>query len=543
MANADTVVTTRNLEDIYYPEDAPEQEDRYVRVVAQFCDQNAGQLPEFIARSPGRVNIIGEHIDYSLYPVLPMAIKDDVLVLVSARADDTTGLSPPTEDEFYVEVSNTEGDKYPPKRMTFSQHHVSSEPFAAHHWSNYFLAGLRGAMQKLIQKHGPGKSYKSMRVLVNGTVPAAGGLSSSAALVVASALAVLRAQGEDVIERRALTELAIVSERSVGVISGGMDQSASVMSQRGAALFVEFYPELLARPVYFPETKPALKFVIAQTFVKAEKQVSAAFGYNLRVVECTLAALVLNALVNPPGTKLMVDASPLQQSLRGFHEAYFGLKKRDVEPKTESSDKALIRQFQELRQLVEDKLHQQPYTLEEVAQILGTDVATLKANQLQGYPTEAKGFKLRDRALHVWSEAQRVVSFMELLKNPPADHEEEKYNAELGKLLLESQDSCRDSFDCSVSEIDQLVQLGREGGGSYGGRLTGAGWGGCTIHLVAEDKVARVKESMIKGYYSGLDKDKAVLDTAIVVTRPGTGSTIYEPSDILRTKVGALKSL
>lgn len=325
-----------------------------------------------------------------------------------------------------------------------------------------------------------------------------------------------------------------------------MDQSASVMSQRGAALFVEFYPELQARPVYFPETKPTLKFIIAQTFVKAEKQVSAATGYNLRVVECTLAALVLNALVNPPGTKLMVDASPLQQSLRGFHEAYFGLQKRDAAPEGGSPDKVLIRQFRELSQLVEDKLHRHPYSLEEVAQILGTDLATLKATYLHGYPTESKDFKLRDRALHVWGEAQRVLSFMELLKNPPADvggpTAGDQYNAELGKFLLESQDSCRDLFQCSVSQIDQLVQLGRSGG-SYGGRLTGAGWGGCTIHLVPEDKVASVKESMTNAYYGVDDNFKANLDTAMVVTRPGTGSAIYEPSDALRARVRDSKPL
>lgn len=325
-----------------------------------------------------------------------------------------------------------------------------------------------------------------------------------------------------------------------------MDQSASVMSQRGAALFVEFYPELQARPVYFPETKPTLKFIIAQTFVKAEKQVSAATGYNLRVVECTLAALVLNALVNPLGTKLMVDASPLQQSLRGFHEAYFGLQKWDAAPEGDSPDRTLIRQFQELRQLAQDKLHREPYSLEEVAQILGTDLATLKATYLHGYPTESKGFNLQYRAVHVWGEAQRVVSFMELLKNPPADHGEptvgDKYNAELGKLLLESQDSLRDLFQCSVGKIDELVQLGRSGG-SYGGRLTGAGWGGCTIHLVPEDKVASVKKSMTNAY-SGIDDAwEANLDEAMVVTRPGTGSAIYEPSDLLRAKVRASKPL
>lgn len=69
-----------------------------------------------------------------------------------------------------------------------------------------------------------------------------------------------------------------------------MDQSASVFSERGSALFVSFSPKLSARPVSFPATNPELCFLIAQSFVAADKQVTGPIHYNLRVVECTLAA-------------------------------------------------------------------------------------------------------------------------------------------------------------------------------------------------------------------------------------------------------------
>ncbi len=65
-----------------------------------------------------------------------------------------------------------------------------------------------------------------------------------------------------------------------------MDQSASVFSLRGSALYVSFKPTLSARAIEFPATKPEMAFVIAQSFVAADKHVTAPVCYNLRVVEC-----------------------------------------------------------------------------------------------------------------------------------------------------------------------------------------------------------------------------------------------------------------
>lgn len=87
-------------------------------------------------------------------------------------------------------------------------------------WSNYFKAGLQGATQ-LLRKTQPNYVAPSLDIMVDGTVPAGGGLSSSAAFVCASALAILKASGEKVIDKKELVEVSIVSERNVGVNSGG----------------------------------------------------------------------------------------------------------------------------------------------------------------------------------------------------------------------------------------------------------------------------------------------------------------------------------
>ncbi|KAG0649777.1 Galactose kinase [Hyphodiscus hymeniophilus] len=245
---AGVVPVAKSLKDIYTEDAINPQTSRWETLLETF-KQNYGHNPQFVSRSPGRVNIIGEHIDYSLYSVLPMAITADALLAVSTTKDN------PSSTSFKIKVSNVLSSKFPSHEFDISYENVEIDA-KVHEWTNYFKSGLRGALEILRKKHGPGFKPKSMEVLMDGTVPAGGGLSSSAAFVSASALAVMFANGETEVDKTQLTELAIVSERAVGVNSGGMDQSASVFSLRGSALFVSFVPSLTARPVYFPQTSP-----------------------------------------------------------------------------------------------------------------------------------------------------------------------------------------------------------------------------------------------------------------------------------------------
>ncbi|KAF3909697.1 Galactokinase [Arthrobotrys entomopaga] len=200
-----------SLDEIYAPEALLSQGKRWNELAEKF-QSLYGKNPDFIARAPGRVNIIGEHIDYMLYEVLPMAVAIDLLVAVAV-------VPTPQNSEPTVEIANLAG-KFTPKKFTVpTQGHVEIDN-DNHHWTNYFKCGIRGALE-LLRNEGWNGVPASLQVLVHGTIPAGGGLSSSAAFTCASALAVLTANGRKEVEKSKLVNLAVVSERFVGVNSGG----------------------------------------------------------------------------------------------------------------------------------------------------------------------------------------------------------------------------------------------------------------------------------------------------------------------------------
>jgi galactokinase len=509
---AGTVPVAKSLKDIYTEDAIPTQTGRWEKLLKQF-NSNYGHSPQFVSRSPGRVNIIGEHIDYSLYSVLPMAITADVLLAV-ALVDDAR--APP--NSYKIKVSNVQSSKFPFHEFDIPYDSVEIDA-KVHEWTNYFKSGLRGALELLRMKHGAGFKPKSMEILMDGTVPTGGGLSSSAAFVSASALAVMFANGEKSVDKTQLTELAIVSERAVGVNSGGMDQSASVFSLRGSALFVSFVPSLTARPVHFPKTSPELSFVIAQTFVQSDKYVTGPVCYNLRVVECSLAAAYLHAVLNKSSSPLPADSGPLGISLRGFHDTYF---------KPNTTTKPFEDQLTELIGLTKSTLTKEGYTREEIAPVIGLSVEELNKRFTSTFPIRGTHFKLRHRALHVFSEALRVLQFMSVLENPNtgSGSNTEAFNKKLGDLMNVTQDSCSNLYECSCPELDKLCEIARKAG-SYGSRLTGAGWGGCSVHLVPADKVDAVKSAWEKEYYADRNLTPEQKEAAVVVSRPGSGSAVF----------------
>ena len=310
-----------------------------------------------------------------------------------------------------------------------------------------------------------------------------------------------------------------------------MDQSASVFPIRGSALYVSFKPSLTAKNVTIPATDPEITFVIAQSFVVSNKQVTGPVNYNLRVVECTIAAACL-AKIFQLKRPLPKDAGPLGISLKGFQDTYFE-EKEGIKDNSKTSVSELQKQLETLINLTDDYLPQtNGYSREEIAQILAISKEEVERQFLSSFPVRAERFLLRQRALHVFTEALRVLKFMDLLLEPPATSDgktdSKKLMKQLGDLMNETQDSCRDVYECSCPEIDELCKLAR-GAGAYGSRLTGAGWGGCSVHLVPADKVDKVKEVWEREYYrkrfSDMTPEK--LEEAIVVSRPGSGSCVY----------------
>jgi galactokinase len=475
---------------------------RFETLVKKF-EQEYGQKPNFVSRSPGRVNIIGEHIDYSLYNVLPTAVINDVLIAVQVIE---TG-----QPRFTI--ANVNSTKYPTEETVIPTSGDIVIDKENHKWSNYFLAGVSGSLQTLRKQQGKDFVPKGLKLLVDGNVPAGGGLSSSAAFVCASALAVLAANGVRVTKQDLLDE-AIVSERSVGVYSGGMDQAASVFSERGYLLYCQFWPKFAAEHVSVPKADPDFAILVAQSFVTSDKAVTASQHYNLRVVEVTLASVVLAKLFD---IALDPDHSSLGFSLRNFQEE---LMKRDGK-----LEMAAEQQVDEVIEAINSKLDKDGYTREDIAEILELSVENLEQEYMSKFPVQADAFKLRQRALHVLQEAKRVLQFRETLsQSGTLDQSKLVY---LGDLMNKTQESCAKVYECSCPEIDDICSIAVKAG-AYGSRLTGAGWGGCTVHLVPQDKVSAVVEALKKDYYFKQFPDigEEKMEEAIVISKPGQGSSV-----------------
>src|ERR1051326_4078096 len=191
--------------------------------------------PARVARAPGRVNLIGEHIDYCGLPVFPMALSRGVRIAFERRANRGTRLV------------NADA-RFAPSFFTVD---AELPPAPAGDWSNY----ARAAVQALARRF---PDLRGVDALVQSDLPIAAGLSSSSALVVAMALAILHANGVTVAPLE-LMELLAQGERYVGTAGGGMDQAIILGAQAGCASRIDFNPLRLT-----PTAVPAdWRFIVA----------------------------------------------------------------------------------------------------------------------------------------------------------------------------------------------------------------------------------------------------------------------------------------
>ena len=231
-----------------------------------------GHPPTHVVRAPGRVNLIGEHTDYSNLPVLPIAIE---------RA---TWLAVASTDRPFVLARTAAFDE----PLTLQR----AEPRGFGGWGRY----LAGALREFADVAPP----RGAEVFVDGDLPTTGGLSSSSALTLGF-LAALNAAWEAGLPTETLVERAIRAERHVGVESGGMDQTAIAFASAGHALRIDFHPPARTS-IAIP---PGLLFVVASSGEEAPKGGAAKNAYNERVIGARLAAAMLSDQVgfeigNPP---------------------------------------------------------------------------------------------------------------------------------------------------------------------------------------------------------------------------------------------------
>ncbi|KAJ3147513.1 galactokinase [Geranomyces variabilis] len=506
-----------SLADVYAPDLLAFQTARYAKLRASFVDR-FGSSPDFFARSPGRANIIGEHVDSSGYSVLPMAIDRDVVIAVKTL--------PSASGAVTVTLTNTDA-RFPEHTFNHEESgHVTIDS-KVHEWSNYFKCGYKGVLEQLEVDGTLVAKPVGFYAMVDGTVPAGAGVSSSSAFVCCSALATLHANS-GVLNKGALTNAAIQGERYAGVQCGGMDQSISIMAPAGSPLIIHFVPKLSADRIVFPKSKSAPVFVIANSLVVSNKHVTAPIHYNLRVVETRIAAAVLYKYMKGPA--LAADAKLL--TLRDLQDTYLAAQ-NNPNGFTTGNEPVVLKA---LSALVEAGLSKSPYTREQAAAALDISVAELERRYIGVINIRADSFRLYLRAKHVYEEALRVFQFRDVCAQKPTHDASSAANNsllhDLGALMDASQASCKDQFDCSCPELEELTTIARNAG-AFGSRLTGAGWGGCTVSLVAEENVAAFVAKVKEEYYlkrwpewKGDKEKEAALEDIIFSSKPSIGAAV-----------------
>jgi N-acetylgalactosamine kinase len=355
---------------------------------------------------------------------------------------------------------------YPPREFFLE---AAIPPYPTGDWGNYLKAAAQGLLDHFGERGREAPSFRGLDILVHGDIPPAAGLSSSSALVVLGALTLLAANGLEIPPLELATLLAR-AEHYVGTQGGGMDQAVSLLARSGQALKIDFFP-LRITPAPLPS---GYALVAANSLVVAAKTADALDKYNRRPIECRLAVAVLGKRLSERfrrevPLRLIGD---LARPLAGVPVA-------------------------ELRDAADGALHAAPYTLAVIAAELGQcPEATARAYCLRRdgtvFPQPADGFKLFQRFRHVLEEGQRVEQSLEALRAGDI--------AELGRLMDRSHESCRDLYEISCPELDALTGICREAG-AEGSRLTGAGFGGCTISLVRAEHLQAFLPRVSQAYY------------------------------------------
>jgi galactokinase len=359
-----------------------------------------------VFRAPGRTNLIGEHTDYNAGFVLPVALNMTTHVAIAPNGQGVLRIA---------SENNGESVEIPAGDLPFIQPRKD--------WTDYVIGVA-------VELHKAGIPIEGANLLISSTVPVGAGLSSSAALEVSSALALLAGRRMEKID---LARLAQRAENGfVGLPCGLMDQYISVFGEVDKAVLIDCQSQ-----THTMVNLPKVEILAVNTMVKHELGSSA---YRIRVAECAEAVAAAQQLF--PEVKSLRDMS--SQQVEAIHGR------------------------------VADNVYH--------------------------------------RARHVTTEDERVLAFMRASEGGDL--------AEMGRLFVGSHRSLQHDYEVSCEELDFLVDTAIGIPGVYGARMTGGGFGGCTVNLLDAAGRDAFESTLLAAY-----KDKFGIDAKIYECHPSAGAT------------------
>ena len=497
----------------------------YIRLVEYAATVIDPEQEVLLVRSPGRVNLMGRHVDHQGGNCNLMTIGFETLVVVQPREDDR------------VFLYNLDGERFPERDFSIGDM-ISELPWddwislinsekvshlvlsAGGDWSQYVkAAALR------LQKKFADRRLRGINMVVCGNIPIAAGLSSSSALVVATAEALAAVNRLNTFPSQ-FVDLCGQGEWFVGTRGGSADHAAIKYGKRGKVVKVTFFEFAVEAIVPFPKDHALL---VCDSGIKAQKTTNAKDQFNHRVACYRIGALLIKKFFPRYSPWLQhlrdVNTSNLDVPLSWIYKILLHL------PEKISRDELMrLLPPEQLRPLFDS--HRPPADgIYPIRGVVLYGLAECARSRIFADALKSNDLEKIGRLMNVSHDGDRVVRRSGegtlIAYASPTDN-----NYLLGLIDdLESGDPERvlaaqlqwqpGAYHCSIEEIDRMVDISLSLDGVLGAQLAGAGLGGCMMLLVHEKAVADVSAALQKQYYQPEGKPVSILRC-----RPISGSSV-----------------
>ncbi len=515
------------------PELIRERRRAYRKTLLRFMDEFGSDRVAIIVRSPGRINVMGRHIDYQGGRCNLMAVNQEVIMVVSPRDDDR------------VEVRNVHSDAFPDASISLGQlvsqldwddwlSCINSAGLERHlrqsagSWSIY----VEAAMLR-VQMAFRDRILQGMDLVVHGNIPVAAGMSSSSALVVSTAEAATAIHDLEVTPRQ-FVNFCGEGEWFVGTRGGSADHAAMKYGAKGTINHVRFHDFELLEQIRFPDTH---RMVVCNSFMQAKKAAGAKQAFNSRVASYLLGVELVR-LRFPQYAPLIqyvrdIDSETLHVPLENIYAVLLALPESMTAEQVRQTFRRHESSWNRLASYFETVDRDQVYPVRGVMWFGMGECARAReaALCLKQADMERLGTLMRvshdgERCFHVDDDLTATTFATDISDDRLHELIDDLGSGDRARIEAAQLQNQPGAYRCSIQEIDALVDIACRTPGVHGAQIAGAGLGGCAMALVEVDAVEAVTRRCVDLFY----RPKG-LSSGVTVCTPAAGSSLLSIHD------------
>ncbi len=485
------------LRGIYGPaSDVVECRLRRVAALAETFLGRFGDMPVAVARAPGRVNLLGRHIDHQGGHCNMLAIERDLYVMAGLRAD-TAMRMVNLEPELFGEASSDINEVLPGYAGGAWRAYVDTQPVRdqatrdAGQWQQYVKAPIARLMAAQ-----PERQWSGLNVVATGDVPVAAGLSSSSALVVSVAEALVALYGIRMAPE-AFAEMWGEAEWYVGARGGSGDQAAMKFARAGCVVQIAFHPMEVIQAAPWPV---GYALLVCNSGIEARKSAGAKNTFNQRVASYHVAREMVRR-ARPELADRVVHLRDLTPHRLGVSDAEAAACLLDI---PERMPRAAI-----IDALGEDVagplLASHTWDVGEYAlrAVAAFGLAECERSRLCAELLNSGDIGEVGRLMRLSHDGDRVTPSADGVFGPDGkEYSDEAVRELIGKCRMGMRLAEEPgAYACSTPEIDLMVDICLATPGVLGAQLSGAGLGGCMMALAHESAIPDLTAALEDGYY------------------------------------------